>query len=136
MSIFNSTIEYKLTTSNTYCQCPITIPQVTINYIAIRISPKLRNKKMINWGKFSSYRKRTKVKLVIIKEHINHVLYKDWIKSGIIYVHQWLESCRLITFPYFWHRFFYTLQRRDNVKLLATNETKFIYFGGYLTNIL
>lgn len=45
MSIFNSTIEYKLTTSNTYCQCPITIPQVTINYIAIRISPKLRNKK-------------------------------------------------------------------------------------------
>ena len=42
-----------------------------------RDNPHKITKKMINLGKFSSYRKRTKVKLVIIKEHINHVLYKD-----------------------------------------------------------
>jgi len=37
MDVFNSIIGYDLTTSNTYYRCPITITQVTINYIAISL---------------------------------------------------------------------------------------------------
>ena len=53
----------------------------------------------------------------------------------INYSYQFRES-QIDNFSILLILFSYTLQRRDSANLLATNETKFIYLGGYLTNLL